>query len=123
MGGADLAIARKEISQESHAAILKGNLSLADVKELGRNAGPDGPVGKAEAKARATPKKYRPVTLCIACGKPTKGGRFHPGADIQMHQIADEHLRGERELTDERRKYLEESGKMQQAHRRAEKER
>lgn len=119
--GADMSLARREISQESHAAVLKGELSLHEARDLGRNAGPDGQVGQSTAKTN-TPKKDKPVTLCIACGKPTKGGCFHPGGDMKMHRIADEHLRGERELTDAQREYLESSGKMEQARKRAEKQ-
>ena len=118
--GADLAIARKEISQESHKAVLEGRISLVEAKEIGRNAGPDGAVSQQTVKA-STPKKDNPVTLCIARGKLTKGGCLHPGADMKMHRIADEYLRGERELTDEQREYLEESGKLEQAKKRAEK--
>ena len=121
MKAADLALMKATISQESHQAVLAGEISLDQARKLGREAGPDGPVGQSTAKA-STPKKDKPVTLCIACGKPTKGGRFHPGGDAKMHRIADEHLRGERELTDEQREYLETSGKMEQARKRAEKQ-
>lgn len=117
--GADLAISRKEISQESHKAVLAGRITLAEAKELGRNAGPDGPVGQSTKKA-STSKKDKPITLCLACGEPTlSGSRFHQGCDMKMHRIADEHLRGERDLTNEQREYLETSGKMEQARKKA----
>ena len=113
--GADLALAKKQISRDSHKAIMEGTLSLEEARELGREGSPFGPAPKPVSKN----DRRRP---CIACGGMTKGGRFHPGCDAKMHRIADEHLRGERELTDEQREYLETSGKMEQARKRAERE-
>lgn len=123
--GANLAVARKEISADSCRAVIAGEISLAKARRLGRDHDRHGmAVGnKANGGNKTrTPKKDKPVTLCLACGKPTKGGRFHPGADMKMHRIADEHLRGERELTPEQREYLESSGKLEQARKRAEKD-
>jgi hypothetical protein len=37
---ADIALAKKQISQESYEAVLAGTLTLAEAKELGRDRGP-----------------------------------------------------------------------------------
>jgi hypothetical protein len=103
---ADLALAKRAISPDSHKAIHAGELSLEEARELGRNAGPSGPAVRADKNDRSRP--------CIACGGTTKGGRFHPGCDMKMYRIAREALAGERELTEEQHAYLEESGKMAQ---------
>jgi hypothetical protein len=57
--GADLAIATQEISQESHKAVIAGEITLAEAKELGRNAGPDGPVGEHEEGQQEEPHPDR----------------------------------------------------------------
>ena len=116
--GSNLALKRGGISTESHAAVLEGRIGLQAAKDLGQENGPDGPIAKQSEKKAKRAKEPRP---CIACSEPTKGGRFHPGCDAKMHRIADEHLRGVRALTDEQREYLESSGKMEQARKRAEK--
>ncbi len=112
---ADMALAKRVVSRESHRAVHEGRITLAEARELGRERSPFGPAPKPADKG----DRSRP---CIACGGLTKGGRFHPGCDAKMHRTADEHLRGERELTDEQRDYLETSGKMEQARKRAERE-
>lgn len=110
--GADMSLARREISQESHAAVLAGRISLAEARELGRNAGPDGPVGQSTKKATKKVKEPRP---CLACDEPkSSSSLFHPGCDMKMYRIAREALDGERELTYAQREYLESSGKMAQ---------
>lgn len=103
---AQVAVAKKEISADSFRAIESGSLSLAEARELARNAGPAGPAVRVNKNDRSRP--------CIACGGFTKGGRFHPGCDTKMYRIAREALAGERELTEEQHAYLEESGKMAQ---------
>lgn len=63
--GADMSLAKREISQESHAAVLAGRISLAEARDLGRENGPDGPVGGKAAKTKKVPE---PKTgTCIAC--------------------------------------------------------
>ena len=113
--GADLAIAKQQISQESHAAIPAGQINLAEAKELGREMGPDGPsAASAKPKSPKAPKKSKEQTPCICgCGETSvSGNRFRPGHDMKMFRIAREALAGERELTDEQHAYLESSGKM-----------
>jgi hypothetical protein len=40
----DMAIARKQVSQESYRAVLAGEITLQQAKELGRDRGPDGAI-------------------------------------------------------------------------------
>ena len=105
--GARLAIARKEISQESYRGVLAGELSLEEAKSLGRNVGPSGPAVRVNKHDRSRP--------CIACGGLTKDSRFHPGCDARMHRIAREYVRGERQLSPEQLEYVTESGKLERA--------
>ena len=103
------ALAGRAISQESYAAVLRGELSLEAARELGRDRGPSGapqPVSRISKNDRSHP--------CIACGETVvTGSRFHQGCDMKMFRVAREHLTEGRELTDEQREYLESSGKMQ----------
>ena len=111
---ADMSLAKREISRDSHRGVKEGRITLVEARELGRDGSPCARAVCADKDDRSRP--------CIACGGMTRGGRFHPGCDAKMHRTADEHLRGERELTDEQREYLETSGKMEQARKRAERE-
>lgn len=104
--GADLALGRKAISAESHAAVLAGKLGLQEAKDLGRGAGPSGPVVRVDKTDRSR------ECLC-GCGNRTRGGRFVPGHDARMFRVARDHLLRGRELADEQGEYLEESGKME----------
>ncbi len=49
--GARIALAKKQISRESYEAILRGELSLADGKALGRGRGPGTPGGRSGSGA------------------------------------------------------------------------
>lgn len=104
----DTAIAKRQVSQESYRAVEEGRLSLAEARDLGRNAGPDGPAVRADKDDRSRP--------CLACGEtvPT-GNRFHQGCDMKMHRLATEYVRGERELEPEQLEYVQESGKLEKA--------
>jgi hypothetical protein len=105
---ADLALAKKAISPDSHWAVHEGRITMDEARSLGREGSPFGPAPKTISKNDRT----RP---CIACGGTTKGGRFHPGCDAKMHRLAREYVRGERELTEEQLAYLRESGKLERA--------
>jgi hypothetical protein len=48
---ARIALAKKQISQESYEAILRGELSLADGKALGCEGGPDTPEDRSGSGA------------------------------------------------------------------------
>lgn len=112
--GADLAIARKQISQESHTAVLAGTLSLDDAKELGRDRGPHGePVGSRISKDTG---EGRAPCLC-GCGEipRSKTAAFVQGHDPRMVTLAKSYVRGEAEPTEEQMEYLESSGKLQRA--------
>ena len=103
---ADMSLAKREISRDSHRGITEGRITLAEARELGREGSPFGPAPKTISKN----DRRRP---CIACGGMTKGGRFHPGCDAKMFRVAREHLTEGRELTGEQAEYLYESGKLE----------
>jgi hypothetical protein len=105
---ADMALAKKAISPDSHRAIHEGRIDLEEARSLGREGSPFGPAPKAVDKNDRSRR-------CIACGGNTKGGRFHPGCDAKMHRLAREYVRGERELTPEQMEYVEQSGKLERA--------
>jgi hypothetical protein len=106
---ADMALAKKAISPDSHRAVHEGRITVEEARELGREGSPYGPAPKAISKDdRARP--------CLACGGTTKGGRFHPGCDAKMHRLAREYVRGERELTEEQLAYVrDETDKLERA--------
>jgi hypothetical protein len=137
---ADIALAKRTISRVSYDAVLAGEITLQQAKNLGRDQGPTG-TGQGRSgqdSARTAPRSVRaeggqggadtppqPVSrmskddrsrecLC-ACGTRTKGGRFVPGHDVRMVSYAKEYLRGERNLTDEQMAYVRESGKLDRA--------
>ena len=112
---ADMSLAKKAISPDSHTAVLAGNLSLEDARELGRNAGPSGPAVRANKNDRSRD------CLC-GCGNQTSGGRFRPGHDQRMVTLAKAHVRGEAELSEEQMEYVESSGKLDRARAQIEKE-
>ncbi|PLS84078.1 MAG: hypothetical protein CYG60_19850 [Actinobacteria bacterium] len=104
---ADLALAKKAISPDSHRAVLAGDLSLEEARSLGRNAGPAGPAVRVNKNDR-TPTS----TPCLCgCGELVPRN-FKAGHDMRMYRVAREHLTEGRELTDEQADYLETSGKM-----------
>ena len=113
----DMAIARKQVSQESYRAVLAGEITLQRAKELGRDRGPaDTSKGTSgPRRAPSGPRKGRQPRPCIACGGPTKGGRFHPGCDqalygrIKRQLRSDPLLRSDR-FNDEQRRYAVERG-------------
>ena len=113
----DMAIARKQVSQESYRAVLAGTLTLREAKELGRDRGAadtsEGTSGPGWASSGL--RKGRRPRPCIACGGMTKGGRFHPGCDqnlfgeLKRNLEKDPLLRNER-FSDEQRAYAVERG-------------
>lgn len=115
--GADIALAKKQISPDSHRAILAGELDLAAAKNLGRNAGPAGPTVRVNKDDR-TPT---PSECLCGCGELVPR-TFKPGHDQRMVTFAKEFVRGERELSDEQREYVEQSGKLDRARARVEAE-
>jgi hypothetical protein len=91
--GARLALARKEIGQESYRAVLAGKLSLARAKELGREGAPEpatsGGGSRAaterppEGQERAATERPRAGTgACLCgCGEPVRN-RFRPATTL-----------------------------------------
>ncbi len=112
---ADLALAKRTISPDSHRAVLAGDLSLEEARSLGRNAGPAGPAVRADKNDRSRP------CLC-GCQGISKTGRFVAGHDMRMVTLAKAHVRGEADLTDEQMEYVQESGKLDRARLQVEKE-
>ena len=110
--GARLALARKEIGQESYRAVLAGALSLADAKSLGRDGGPSTPPPE---KVQETPTEPSPC-LC-GCGQRPRSSRsrFVQGHDhrlygeLKRNLAKDPLLRNER-FTDEQKAYAVERG-------------
>lgn len=83
--GARLAIARKEIGQESYRAVLAGTLSLADAKRLGREGGPT-PTGASEGPREGTEIPERQPSPCVCeCGQHPKSPRSR---FVQSHDAA-----------------------------------
>ncbi len=114
---ARVSMAKKEISADSFRAIELGSLSLAEARELGRNAGPAGPAVRVNKNDR-TPTK----TPCLCgCGE-LVARNFKAGHDMRMVTLAKAHVRGEADLTDEQMAYLVESGKLERARLQVEKE-
>ncbi len=112
---ADLALAKRTISPDSHKAVLTDALSLEEARSLGRNAGPAGPAVRADKNDRSRP------CLC-GCQGISKTGRFVAGHDQRLVTYAKEYVRGERELTPEQMEYVEASGKLDRAKQQVEKE-
>ena len=123
----DMAIARKQVSQESYRAVLAGEITLRRAKELGRSGAPtDTPQGSSGPgrgqETAGTPQEQptdgphgtRRSCLC-GCGETTRGGRFKPGHDARLHGELkrnlekDPLLRNER-FTEEQRGYARERG-------------
>jgi hypothetical protein len=100
---ADMALAKKAISPDSHWAVHEGRIDLEEARSLGREGSPFGPAPKAADKSNRT-------RLCMCqCGRSTKG-RFAVGHDARVKGWI---IRAVREgtvdkLTDEQREYGEE---------------
>lgn len=119
----DMAIARKQVSQESYHAVMRGELSLADAKAIGRDGTPttgatqgqSGP-GTATGAARSVSAggmqggTDSPRTCLCGCREPVTR-TFRPGHDAKLRselaaQIkkGDVLLRSDR-ITDQQREF------------------
>ena len=98
---ADISLAKKAISPDSHRAVLAGGLSLEEARELGRSAGPGGPAGRVNKNDR--------TRLCACqCGEYTRAGStWKQGHDARLPGLVLRSLKGEIELTDEQREHAE----------------
>lgn len=72
----DMALMKAQISQASHAAVLAGELSLADAKTLGRDRGPDAPdTTEGQGTATKTPPEPSSSLCWDGCGQEVRPGR------------------------------------------------
>ncbi len=120
---ADISLAKKQISPDSHKAIYEGRLSLGAARELGRDRGPDDVSGGTSGpgsgqETSGTPKDTPPGRHCLCgCGRVPRGkkSRFVQGHDSILHGELkrnlekDPLLRNER-FDDEQRRYAVERG-------------
>jgi hypothetical protein len=95
--GARIALAKKQISRASYEAVLRGEISLTQAKELGREGGPDAPTSRGGSRAARTgpPEgRERPQegtgalrTCLCGCGEPVRGkkSKFRPGHDVRLY--------------------------------------
>ncbi len=73
---ADTSLAKRAISPDSHKAVLAGDLSLEEARELGREGSPFAPAPKTADNDR--------TRLCMCqCGRETRG-RFAMGHDARV---------------------------------------
>jgi hypothetical protein len=108
---ADVALAKKAISPDSHRAVHEGRIDLEEARSLGRNGSPYGPVPKTISKNDRTPTK----TPCLCgCGE-LVARTFKAGHDQRLVTFAKEYVRGERDLTPEQMDYVERNGKLERA--------
>lgn len=110
---ADISLAKKVISPDSHQAILEGRIGLDRARELGRNAGPGGPA------VRVNMNDHTPTTTPCLCGcRELVPRTFKAGHDQRLVTYAKQYVRGERELTPGQLEYVETSGKLERARQR-----
>jgi hypothetical protein len=75
-------LSKKQISQDSYAAILRGELSLQQAKEIGRRRGPDAPDGAETVQETATETPPEHALCWCGCGGEIRPGRrWRPGHD------------------------------------------
>lgn len=107
--GADMALAKKQISPDSHKAVHAGRISLDEAKNLGREGSPFGPAPKSASKTD------RSRDCLCGCQQRTAGGFFKSGHDMRLVTYAKEYVRGERDLSEEQLEYVTASGKLDRA--------
>jgi len=133
--GADISLAKRQISPASYRAVLDGKISLHAARELGRDQEPDDISDAADAPGQGQEISGAPqeqpavvptgprltsriskndrLSPCICgCGRLVQK-RFAAGHDMVMFRAAREHITEGRELSGEQREYLESSGKME----------
>jgi hypothetical protein len=122
---ADMALARREISRDSHRAVHEGRITLVEAKELRREGGHDAPTSRSGSgaateglrKGRERPQEGTGALRTCLCGcrEPMRGkkSRFRPGHDARLYGELkrnlekDPLLRNER-FTDEQKAYAKE---------------
>ncbi len=98
---ADMSLAKKAISPDSHRAVLAGDLSLEEARELGREGSPFGPAPKTVAK------NDRSRECACGCGERTAGGVWRMGHDARLPGLVLRAYMGEIELTDEQHEHAQ----------------
>lgn len=94
-----MALAKKQISQDSHKAVHEGRIGLEEARELGRDAGPGGPAVRVDKNDRTRLCAYQ-------CGEYT-GSTWKQGHDARLPGLVLRSLKGEIELTEEQREHAE----------------
>jgi len=108
---ADIALAKKAISPDSHRAVHEGRITVEEARSLGRDGSPFGPPPRAISKNDRTPTK----TPCLCGCREPVARLFKAGHDQRLVTFAKEYVRGERDLTPEQMEYLRVSGKLERA--------
>lgn len=108
------------ISEQAHAAVLSGEMTLAEAREAATSEPEDGPVYSEAPKPESRNSKSDTSTskLCLCgCGETLVSGKrnFRVGHDMRMVSLGKACVRGEAEPSEEQMAYLEESGKLQRA--------
>ncbi len=98
---ADMSLAKKAISPDSHRAVLAGDLSLEEARELGREGSPFGPTPKTANKNDRTRE------CACGCGERTAGGVWRMGHDARLPGLVLRAYMGEIELTDEQHEHAQ----------------
>jgi len=134
----DMAIAKRQVSQDSYRAVLAGDITLQQAKAIGRQGAPatdtskdhkdqgegqrtsrsasaeDRTDGPPQPVSRISKDDRTPTRTPCLCGCDELVARtFSVGHDARMFRVAREHLTEGRELSDEQREYLERSGKLE----------
>jgi hypothetical protein len=143
---ADKDLAEGTITAQSHAAVISGNMTLQEARNIGADDAPTdtpedhgGPRTATEGARSASAEDHQdappqPVSRIskddatqecwCGCGQWTKPNRMWvQGHDMRAHRIAREYVRGEREISKQMEEYLVSSGKLEKARQRVEKER
>ena len=140
---ADKDLSEGNITEQSRAAVLAEEMTLQEARNIGTDPAPANTPGGAAVQDEATgtppsasvegstdapPQPMSRISeddrtrLCMCgCGRTTRGW-FAVGHDVRLVTYAKEHVRGERELTDEQLEYVTTSGKLDRAKAQVEKE-
>lgn len=142
---ADKDLSEGRITEQSHAAVLAGQMDLHTARNIGVDAGSADTAQAPEVQDDATEGQERPaedapqdastgprltsriskndrLSACLCgCGKLVKG-RFAAGHDMRLVTYAKEYVRGERDLSKEQLEYVTTSGKLDRAKAQVEKE-
>ena len=119
--GARTSLAHRGISQESYAAVLRGEISLQRARELGRERGPTTdtptPSGGRGRASEGPPKGREPRPCLCGCGQHPRSprSRFVQGHDARLHgelkrNLEKDPLLKNEKFSNEQRRYAVERG-------------